>query len=100
MLYGGAGNWEDDQYDFLRSLDHERFVKLQKIAGAYQGRRPVNRNRLLDAFHLWCAEHNGADYFLSLDLKLARLIERSKSKPTVPVVRPSQLLAAVLPRRA
>jgi hypothetical protein len=99
-LYEGAGSWDDGQYDFLRTLDHERFLELQKITGAYQGERPVNRNQLLDAFHLWCAEHSGADYFLSLDFKLAKVIERSKSKPTVVVVRPSQLLAAVLPSLA
>lgn len=94
-LYGGPEHWKEAQYNFLRSLEHERFLELQKITGAYQGKRKVNRNQLLDAFHLWCAEYNGSDFFLSLDFKLARVIERSKSKPTVAVVRPSQLLAAV-----
>jgi hypothetical protein len=95
ILYGGLENWEEGQYNFLKSLQHERFLQLQRITGAYQGKRKVNRNQLLDAFHLWCAEHNGSDFFLSLDFKLARIIEKAKSKPTVAVAKPSQLLAAV-----
>jgi hypothetical protein len=84
----------------LRKLEHKRFRDLQRITGAYQGEGKPNRNQLLDAFHLWCAEHNGSDFFLSLDFKLAKIIERSISKPMVAVVRPSQLLTAVLPHRA
>ena len=82
-LYGGTNDWTEDQYDFLRSLDDKRFLELQVITGAYQGAGKPNRNQLLDAFHLWCAEHNGSDFFLSLDFKLAKVIERSKSKPMV-----------------
>jgi hypothetical protein len=95
VLYGGSEGWEEGQYRFLCTLDHPRFRQLQRITGAYQGAKPANRNQLLDAFHLWCAEHNGSDYFLTLDFKLASVIERSKKKPSVPVVRPSELLNAI-----
>ncbi len=54
-----------EQYNFLRSLDHGRFLELRRICGAEQGQK-VNRNQLLDAFHLWCAEFNRCEYFLSL----------------------------------
>jgi hypothetical protein len=94
-IYGGTDDWKEDQYEFLRSLDHKRFLELQKVTGAYQGEGKVHRNQRLDAFHLWCAEHNGSDFFLSLDFKLARVIARSKDKPRVAVVRPSELLAAI-----
>ena len=96
VLFGGTETWWEGQYTFLSSLKHERFLELQRITGAYQGpNKNVNRNQLLDAFHLWCAEHNGSDFFLSLDFKLAKVIEKAKNKPMVPVVKPSQLLAAM-----
>lgn len=95
ILYGGRDEPLQAQFKFLSSLRHKRFLELQRITGAYQGEERVNRNQLLDAFHLWCAEHNNCDFFLSLDFKLAKVIEKSKSKPIVPVVRPSELLAAV-----
>jgi hypothetical protein len=95
ILYGGSEGWEEGQYRFLCSLDHPRFRQLQRITGAYQGAQSANRNQLLDAFHLWCAEHNGSDYFLTLDFKLARVIEKAKNKPSVPAVRPSELLNAI-----
>ena len=96
VLFGGIQDWWEGQYTFLSSLKYERFLQLQRITGAYQGRsKNFNRNQLLDAFHLWCAEHNGSDFFLSLDFKLAKVIEKAKSKPLVPVVRPSQLLTTI-----
>jgi hypothetical protein len=73
-------------------LNDKRFLELQKITGAFQGKRGVQRNQLLDAFHLWCAEHNKCDFFLSLDFKLAT---HTKGRVPVLIVRPSQLLAAV-----
>ena len=88
-------DYKQTQLNFLRSLTYPRFLELQRITGAYQGESAVNRNQLLDAFHLWCAEHNGCDFFLSLDFKLANIIRKATSKPLVPVVRPSELLRAV-----
>lgn len=88
----GVTDW---QYDFLSRVSHPRFTELQKITGAYQGQRPLHRNQLIDAFALWCAEHAGCDYFLTLDFKLIRVIEKSKKKSLVQVVRPSDLLARV-----
>ena len=94
-LFGGLDDPTHAQLKFLLTLKNRRFLELQRITGAYQGEKKVNRNQLLDAFHLWCAEHNRCDFFLSLDFKPARVIEKAKSKPAVRVVRPSQLLAAV-----
>jgi len=94
ILYGGTDDYWQDQFKFLLSLTDERFLELQRITGAYQG-RAYNRNQVLDAFHLWCAEHSSCDFFLTLDFKLAKVIERAKRKPMVPVLRPSQLLTAI-----
>jgi len=95
ILYGGPDDFRQAQLDFLSSLKDKRFLELQRITGAYQGIGKVNRNQLLDAFHLSCAEHNGCDFFLSLDFKLAKIIEKANDKRVVPVVRPSQLVMAV-----
>lgn len=95
VLFRAHGDYRAEQFNYLCSLRDKRFLELQRITGAYQGEDKVNRNQLLDAFHLWCAEHNGCNFLLSLDFKLAKVIGRSKTKPRVRVVRPSELLAAL-----
>jgi hypothetical protein len=95
IMFGGGTNYRDAQFDSLCLLKDKRFHELQCITGAYQGEMKRNRNQLLDAFHLWCAEYAKCDFFLSLDFKLARMIANSKVKPNVPVVKPSVLLMAV-----
>jgi hypothetical protein len=90
---GGRRKPKDLQHHFLASVKHPRFLELQRVAGAYQGDGLPNRNQLLDAFHLWCAEHNGCEFFLTLDFKLGRVVARSPTKVGVKVVRPSELLA-------
>jgi hypothetical protein len=66
------------------------------MTGAYQGGGKWNRNQLLDAFHLWCAEYNKSDYFLTLDFKLIRILgQNRKTRLPVRAVRPSELLAAL-----
>jgi hypothetical protein len=96
VIAGGVKSMDELQLDFLMAIEHPRFQELQRIAGAYQGPGQLNRNQLLDAFHLWCAEHAECDYFLSLDFKLQRMVSRSPRKPLCTLVRPSELLAATL----
>lgn len=83
------------QYAFLASVKDGRFLQIQRACGAYQGAsRPPNANQLADAFHIWCAEASGADYFLTTDLKLTRVVSRYKRAFLhVQVVAPTQLLA-------
>jgi len=96
VIAGGLDDPKDMQFEFLANIKSKRFVELQKITGAYQGEGNLNRNQLLDAFHLWCAEHNKCDYFLTLDFKLIRVLRQSHElQLEVQVVRPSELLAAV-----
>ncbi len=96
VLFGGFnGGVKRAQYELLCSLHHKRFLQLQRATGAYQGKNEINENQLLDAFHLWCAEHAGSDFFLSLDFNLAKATRNAKRAHTVPVVRPSELLMAV-----
>lgn len=65
-------------HNFLHRLKHPRFLELAKYAGALQGPSD-NYNQLSDAYFLWCAEANKADYFLTLDFKLKRMISQAKS---------------------
>lgn len=96
VIAGGLEIPKDMQFEFLTRISSKRFHELQKVTGAYQGKGNLNRNQLLDAFHLWCAEHNKCDYFLTLDLKLIRVLRRNgKSRLQVEVVRPSELLSVV-----
>ena len=94
-----AGGLNEDprkaQLRFLMSLRHRRFAELQRITGAYQGPGRIQRNQLLDAFHIWCAEHNRCDFFLSLDFKLQKVAALAKHKPFVRIVTPSELLNAI-----
>jgi len=79
------------QFDFLSGLNYKRFNELQRMTGAYQGPGKLDQNQLLDAFNIWCAEHNGCDFFLTLDFKLIRVVE-SSHKQTIRLVKPSKLL--------
>ena len=72
------------QFKFLRSLNDERFRELQAITGAYQGEGKINRNQLLDAFHLWCAEGNGCDLFLVWTSSWRGLLKRQNANLLFP----------------
>jgi hypothetical protein len=37
IMFGGNDDYKKEQFNFLRSLRHERFGELQRITGAYQG---------------------------------------------------------------
>ncbi|MFQ5957047.1 MAG: hypothetical protein ACE5KK_04680 [Candidatus Brocadiales bacterium] len=93
MFGGGVDDPMDAQFEFLRSIRNDRFLELQKMVGAYQGENKPNRNQLLDAFHLWCAEHNKCDFFLTLDFKLIRVLRNNRKRALgVEVFKPSELL--------
>jgi hypothetical protein len=81
--------------NFLAKLAHPRFLELQRASGASQGAtKPPNANQLIDAWHLWCAEGAGAEYFLTLDESLIRRVaQERRAPPRVQAVLPSALLA-------
>jgi len=85
-----AAEW---QFGFMGGIDDKRFLELQKATGAYQGKNALNRNQLLDAFAIWCAEYGKCDLFLTLDFKLIRMMRKSKYAPArLTFVAPSELL--------
>ena len=86
---------KESTVEFLRDVDYPRFLELQLACGAKQG-ATINENQLIDAFHVWCAEHAGAHFFLTLDFKLIRNVRtHRRSPPRVQLVRPSELLKAL-----
>ena len=84
-------NPKEMQFDFFSGLKHRRFNELQRMTGAYQGPGKLNQNQLLDAFHIWCAEHNGCGFFLTLDFALIKVVSGSRNR-TIRLVKPSELL--------
>lgn len=89
----GVHDAQDMQYKFLCELKNKRFLKLQKVTGAYQGQNQPNRNQLLDAFAIWCAEHNNCDFLLTLDFKLIKIVSINPRTPIkVKLIKPSALI--------
>ncbi|BDQ34903.1 hypothetical protein [Pseudodesulfovibrio portus] len=96
IVVGFGSSAKELQEKFLLNLNQKRFLQLQKATGAYQGKNPKNINQLLDAFHIWCAEHNQCDHFLTMDYKLIKVIKSLKNNiPTVKVLSPSELLEEI-----
>jgi hypothetical protein len=84
------------QRNFLRDIRYPRFLELQKVTGGYQGKGRHNWNQVIDAYALWCAEHNQCDYFLTLDFRLIRIWENAHiGASTIKLMIPSQLLAVI-----
>lgn len=95
VMAGSGLDFKREQVRFLSDIKNSRFDALKRACGAYQGEnRLPNRNQLLDAFHVWCAESAGCTHFLTLDFKLQRVLERSRLRLKTQIVRPSQLLAS------
>jgi hypothetical protein len=94
VILGGGIDLKAEQIRFLTSITDKRFLELQQITGAYQGPGKINPNQLLDAWHIWCAEHNKCDLFLTLDLTLQKVTTNSPHPIYVRIVRPSELLLA------
>ena len=95
VLVGFDLDAKEMQFNFLSSISNKRFLELQKMTGAYQGPGKLNRNQLLDAFHIWCAEHNKCDYFLTLDFKLVNMLRMQKRNILSEVVKPSELIKKI-----
>ena len=93
-----AGRGAPEPERIFDGIDHSRFVFLQQLAGVQPGMSAKKRaSQLMDAWHLWCAEHNACDYFLTMDAKLIRLVGAprrcSSQEPYgVQLLKPSVLL--------
>jgi hypothetical protein len=95
VLLGFNRDGREMQFSFLSSIRNARFLELQKMTGAYQGSGKLNRNQLLDAFHIWCAEFNKCNYFLTLDFKLLNVVRKQKRHSLVEIIKPSELVIKI-----
>jgi hypothetical protein len=66
IIASGHKSMREHQYDFLKSMRPERFLELQVAVGVKTGAANT-LNQMLDAWHIYCAEHVGATYFVTCD---------------------------------
>lgn len=93
LVYGAGRTHKEHTLEFLTAIKEGRFKALAKLTGAYQGEnRPLNLNQVLDAYHLWCAEAAQIEYFLTMDYKLAKVVERGRQNLAVKIVTPQAAL--------
>jgi len=94
--------------ELLLSLDPEKIINFEKISSLQPEFQQANlkklnrfknicnglsRKQLPDALHLWTAETNGLNYFLTNDTKFIKVMTKTKriDLPTPPIT-PSKLL--------
>ena len=82
---------------------HHHPPATSPIEGRHPSASPASKhykNQLLDAFHIRSAEAAAAEYFLTTDLKLVRLISHYKAHPpTCRVMAPAQLVRSLITNR-
>jgi len=96
-FYKSLLNFDPSKADFslpvFKRLPPDMVNNLKNIDRFKTICKGVSDNQLLDAFHLWSAETNDMDYFLTVDRKFIRVMTQSKSidLPCLPIS-PSQLM--------
>lgn len=99
VIAGGGHSFRDHLRIFLSNFSDPRFVEISKKVGGFQGQgNPINLNQSVDAFHLWCAEKLDAEYFLTMDYKLKRMLSKQGFVLKCKVVTPFELLLDIIPR--
>jgi len=78
----------DDWHAFLAQIDHPRFLKLLKHTGG---------GHKADLYHLWEAEHNEFEAFVTLDVRFINAVSNPKPIETsVKICTPSKFVQWVL----
>lgn len=57
-LMGSFGVTKDEQFEFMEGINDDRWEHVRSEIGS---------GHLADAFHLWTAEHNGLDAYVTMD---------------------------------
>jgi predicted nucleic acid-binding protein len=71
-------------HTFLAQISHPRFLKLLKRTGG---------DHAADLYHVWEAEHNGIDAFVTLDVKFVNAVTKPKPMGTpVRICTPSEFV--------
>ncbi|MHB8502621.1 MAG: hypothetical protein ACYDHE_16985 [Candidatus Acidiferrales bacterium] len=74
----------EDGNNFLANIHHPRFLELKKATGG---------NHCADLYHLWEAEHNALDCFITLDVRFINAVTNPKPlKTSVKVGTPIQFV--------
>lgn len=78
------GTTESEQMAFFSSITHHRFLKIRQLVGD---------KHMDDAFHLWTAEENDLNGFLTMDHKFWKVVNQKKRKiePKAAVFTPLEL---------
>ena len=75
----------DEWHAFLATIDHPRFLKLLEHTGGHHA---------ADLYHVWEAEHNGIDAFVTLDVKFVNAVTKPKPLETlVKVCTPAEFVS-------
>jgi hypothetical protein len=82
---------EDQQLLFLKNLKHPGFEKWKKLVEA-KAETKNERNQLMDAWHLWSADYDHCDYFLTMDYKLIRSVASRTNDSPLRLTAPKQFL--------
>lgn len=96
-FYKSLLNFDPSKADFdspmFKRLPPDMVTNLKNIERFKTICKDISDNQLLDAFHLWSAETNNMDYFLTVDKKFIRVMTQSKSIDLpCPPISPSQLM--------
>jgi hypothetical protein len=79
----GPGEGHARQKAFFENIQYPRYLEILKAIGG---------NKHADAFHLWAAESDHVDYFLTTDRKLIHSVQGPPIAIGVCVLAPSKLL--------
>lgn len=77
--------------DFFRGISDPTFEKWQKALGVVEGSKR-EQNQLMDAFHLWTAEHHNCECFVTADFKMIKSISSSKINTSMQIFKPTELI--------
>lgn len=76
MIIGAGitfGVRKDEQIEAFRELQN-RYPRFSEIAGS------ISKKKIIDAFHVWTAEHNSLDAFVTLDFALKRALTQAEKE--------------------
>lgn len=85
---------------FFQAISHPRYRELKRAVGATTPTAGNYLNQLRDAFHIWCAETAGAEYFCTQDIQLIKHLKNHKATaPLCVVTTPSALVKQLIRTR-
>lgn len=84
----------DSRLAFLRGISNRLFDKWKQALGVVTD-STRETNQLMDAWHLWTAEHNNCDYFITADQKMIKSNKSRKITTEMAIVSPTEFIEAL-----